>query len=74
MTEAYDSMFISESTLQPNGVRAFQNLSKTYYVDNTDLEAPLWDDPDGWIHPCRHISRPVVRRLLKLVLNDKKVR
>ena len=68
MTEAYDSMFIGETALLPNGVRAFRDLSRTYYMDNTDLEAPLWDDPDDWMHPCRHVSRPVVRRLLSFVM------
>ena len=68
---AYNGALVQETgPTDQDGLRPFKSLSRSYFVDNTHMEAPLWDDPADWTHPCRHVFRPLDRRLLLLAARD----
>ena len=68
---AYNGALVQETgPTNQDGLCPFKSLSRSYFMDNTHMEAPLWDDPADWSHPCRHVFRPLDRRLLLLAARD----
>ena len=68
--EAYNKALIDETTVTQNNMRAFKNLSRSYFLDVNDITEPLWDDVQDWVHPCRRSMRLMSRRILLLVGKD----
>ena len=70
MMDAYNKALIDETTVTQNNMRAFKNLSRSYFLDVNDITEPLWDDVQDWVHPCRRSMRLMSRRILLLVGKD----
>ena len=51
-----------------------QNVTKlrttTRFLDNSDMNDPLWDSSLDWVHPCRNVFRPLAGRLLRVILRQ----
>ena len=64
---AYNKMLLDETEMTNSSLRAFKNLTRSFFLDVNDILDPLWDDMKDWGHPCRHGFRLVARRILLLV-------
>ena len=70
LMDAYNDYVLESTIPSEGGLPLFQNLSRSFFLDNTELTEPLWDDPEDFSHPARHVFRPLDRRLLELVARD----
>ena len=70
LIDAYNDALWKETNTLPNGLRQFQNLSRSFLLDNSDMELPLYDSAHDWSHPCRHVFRPMDKRLLQLAARE----
>ena len=44
-----------------------EGLSRSYFIDNSDIMDPMWDSAEDWGHSCQYSVRPLAHRLLSLV-------
>ena len=72
MNDAYNDVLwkATKETMERPGLPSFRNLTRSFLVDFRDLSEPLWDSIEDWNHPCRHVFRPLARRLLELAAKD----
>uniref|UniRef100_A0A7S1D0J7 Uncharacterized protein n=1 Tax=Cyclophora tenuis TaxID=216820 RepID=A0A7S1D0J7_CYCTE len=63
LVDAYNT--VMHDLLLPNS----EFRKTTYFVDNTDLNDPLWDSSLDYVHPCRNVFRPMASRMLHRILN-----
>lgn len=47
--------------------RKFFGLQNAFYLDNSDIMDPLWDEAIDWNHPCRFAFRAMAYRVLLLM-------
>ena len=64
MTDAYNAELLHLYQQYKNN----NNKTPLYFVDNRDLNDPLWDSARDWIHACRNVYRPMAQRLLEMML------
>jgi hypothetical protein len=49
------------------GERKFMGLNNAYYLDNTDILDPVWDEAHDWNHPCKFSFRAMAYRVLLMM-------
>lgn len=49
------------------GERKCMGLHNAYYLDNTDILDPVWDEARDWNHPCKFSFRAMAYRVLLLM-------
>jgi hypothetical protein len=72
MMDVYNAFLRNMTVAAPagssiEGQRKFMGLENAYYLDNTDILDPVWDEAHDWNHPCRFSFRAMAYRVLLLM-------